>query len=213
MKYGRIAVAGALLLVLGMEGLAAQGKSHVFGLAGGATIATLGGSDVDGAESRVGLAFGGFASFGLSRNLSFETGAMYSMRGAKDTESGVEYTVKLDYIELPLLLSARFPGQSRVVPFLSAGPALAFKVKCGITASGGGTTIGTGCDDLESELGIRIRGTDAGLVGAAGIDVNMFRFAVRYYYGLSSVDDTSPNGADIKNRVVTFLVGYGFRLQ
>ncbi len=204
--------AGAALAAVLAGAAEAQDRSVRLGILGGATFATFGGDDVEDLDSKVGLTFGGFASFGVSRNLAIETGATFTQRGAKSSSSGVTEKVKLDYVEVPVLLSVRLPGASAVTPFFGAGPAVGFRVGCSFSASGGGTSVGTGCDVVEDALDADLKGTDFGLLGEAGVDVRALRFAIRYYLGLSKIDGASP-AIDAKNRAFSFLVGYAFQLR
>ncbi len=205
----RTVVCTLLVAALIPDGASAQKGETKYGVLGGFTSATLSGNDVANADAKLGATFGGYVSFGFSPNFSIETGALYAQRGAKSSSGGVTEKLKLGYVEVPLLISAKFPGQGTLTPFISAGPAIAIKASCGISASGGGANVGTGCSDLESELDAKIKSIDPGLVGAAGVDFNSFRVSVRYFAGLSTIDKVAP-AYDIKNRAVSLLVGYSF---
>lgn len=196
----------------GRSNRTANDRATTIGVLGGLNLATLGGADADGFESKPGILLGGYASFGITKNFAIETGALYSQRGAKFSDQGVTLKFKLDYVEVPLLLSARFPGEGGVTPFFSGGPAFAFKASCGFSVTGSGTSVGTGCRAVEDELEIGIKSADAGLVGAAGVDVKSLRIALRYFLGLSTIDNVAPTYS-IKNQVFSLVVGYGFRLR
>jgi hypothetical protein len=202
-----------LMMVGGLmtTGLSAQDRVTTAGMLGGISFATFSGEDIDGAETKAGLALGGYVSFGMSPRFAIETGALYSQRGAKASDQGFTLKLKVDYIEVPLLLSTRFPGQSSITPFFSAGPAVAVKVGCGVSFSGGGASVDGGCEDAEDELDGGLKSVDAGLVGALGIEVRSFRVMARYYLGMTSIVDGQDG--TIKNRVFSLLVGYGFRLR
>jgi len=207
----RSAACMILMSALCVTGVAAQDRVTTVGVLGGVNFATFTGDIIGNAETKVGFDLGGYVSFGISRNFAIETGALYSQRGAKVSEQGVTVKFKVNYIEVPLLLSARFPGQSAVTPFISAGPAVGIKVGCGVSVSGGGATFGSGCQGVEDALDSDLKSTDFGLVGTVGIDVRALRFSLRYFRGLSSIANVEP--ASVKNSVFSFLVGYGFRLR
>ena len=213
MKWKRCAGVAVLFGVLAVSSVEAQGRTIRGGVAAGITSATLNG---DGAEevteSKIGLLFGGFLSVGLSRNLALETGAFYSQRGAKLSEGGITAKLKLNYVEVPAHVTLRLPGSGSVTPFVGFGPALGLKVGCSLAFSGGGGSVSTDCNDVEDELGSDLKGVDVGLSGTAGVDVKAFRVAIAYYLGLSSIDG-SDDPADVKNRVFSVSVGYGFVLR
>ena len=73
-------------------------------LQAGASLATLGGSDVASADSRIGMRVGASAIFPLSANLDLQFGAAYAAKGATKQELGVDVALELDYFEIPLLL-------------------------------------------------------------------------------------------------------------
>ena len=73
-------------------------------LQAGASLATLGGSDVASADSRIGMRVGASAIFPFSANLDLQFGAAYAAKGATEQELGVDLVVELDYFEIPLLL-------------------------------------------------------------------------------------------------------------
>ncbi len=188
----------------------AQDHPITVGVVGGINSATLSGEDTEGSERKIGIALGGYLSFGIHRNLAIETGMLYSQRGAKDTDPGAVLKASIDYLEIPLLLSARMPGEGSVTPFFSAGPALAIKTRCSFTVNG--TAEGSGCSSIEDELNIGLKSTDLGLVGSLGVDIQAFRVALRYFLGLSTIDSDSPS-YEIKNNVFTLLAGYSFRVR
>jgi hypothetical protein len=96
------------------------------------------------------------------------------------------------------------PVQGKVMPNLFLGPYFGFT----ITDPRGelevdGTTME---DDLEG-----VKDTDVGVVFGGGLDFVLGQgkivFDVRYDLGLTSLDE---EGADVKNNVISFLLGYSF---
>jgi hypothetical protein len=212
MMWTRSVAMATLVGTIACAHAAAQGRSIRGGPVVGMTSATFGGEDSEDSESKVGLVFGGFLSFGIAGNVALETGAFYSQRGAKFTDQGITAKLKLNYIEVPAHLTVRFPGTGTIAPFIGAGPALGFKVGCSVSFSGGGASVSSDCNDIEDELGSDIKGIDFGLSGTAGVDIRNIRIALAYFLGLSSIDG-AEEGANVKNRVFTLSVGYGFQLR
>ena len=191
--------------------LAVNAQTH-FGLKAGLNIANLNGSDAGNSDSRTGFLAGGFFAYDFSPMFSIQPEVLYTMKGAQQKENylgqSVTYTLKLDYVEIPVLLKLNIPlaPGSTVKPSIFAGPAIDFKVNSQVEAESGGQTASA---DLED-----IKGTDFGLVfgGALAFDLSGYDlgFDVRYTLGLTSIDD-SGNDADIKNSAISIAAFFGFR--
>lgn len=145
----------------------------------------------------------GYLTLRLHRNFAIEPHLLYSQQGAEATVDVIQGTFKLDYLQVPVLLKALFPlsGSPSTRPFLAAGPALGFKVGCKVNV-----ILSVDCDTI----GLPIRDTDFSAVAAGGIEVADFMLSIRYGLGVSSSIDASPS-ISVTNRVLSFLVGYGFR--
>jgi len=194
-----------------------------FGVMAGANLATLE-QDPDPNEVdygyKPGLLAGVFLEIPLSGGFSFEPQALYSQKGADVDGTGsnasLDGSIRINYIEVPVLLKAKFPmASTQVTPFLFAGPSFAFKVGC--TARGEIVTA-TGSEDCE-EVGngtlLDIKSTDIGLTGGGGIQFNAggypLRLDVRYTWGLTNINDApDSDNREIKNRAFGATIGLGF---
>ena len=183
------------------------------GLLAGVNLATFGGDDAEGADTRTGFVGGGYLSLGLTPVLSFRPELLYSMKGAKQSfsEDGITASAeaRFDYVEVPLLLAVDLPVTGNIRPQLYAGPALAFRVNCEVAGSGGGITISGDCDDFvePGEEGPRSFDAGAMLGGALKFDLrggSAFTVGVRYTLGLTEIAE----GADTKNRVLGIVASY-----
>lgn len=187
-------------------------RSTHFGVVAGAAFAKVGGPDVadEDVKSRVGIAAGGFATLGISRNVAIQPELLYSQKGAKSTEGEVTSRVRLSYVEVPVLLKLRFPGSGggTVVPHVYAGPYFGVRVGCSVSASNGTATISSGCGDQAAD--IHIKSSDFGATFGGGVDVGRAIIDVRYDLGLSKIGSETTNN-DVKNRVLYLLVGWTFR--
>ncbi len=186
------------------------GVSHAqllqYGLKAGLNIASLSGDEVDDLDSRMGLAVGGYLSVPVAPSFSIQPELLYSMKGASDSFAGVDVTLKLDYLEIPVLAKYTFglPG-APVKPSIFAGPALGLKLSSKVKVEGFGESEE---EDLED-----VKDTDFGLVFGAGLAFNLGSNSVgvdvRYNLGLTSIDDTGE-GFDVKNNVISLMVSFGF---
>ena len=67
----------------------------------GVNIANI--TDADDVDPRIGLAAGAEFEYGITDNIGLSAGVLYSMQGAKASEESVDYTLKLDYLNVPIL--------------------------------------------------------------------------------------------------------------
>lgn len=176
------------------------------GIKGGINFANLGGSDVEDTDSRTAFNVGVFAGIQLANILYLQPEVLYTMKGATQKfdfqGTTIKTTVKLTYLEIPVLFRLNVPVQgSNVAPNFFAGPALAFKLSAKAKAEGGGQSAE---EDIEE-----VKSTDFSLVFGAGLGVGPVSFDVRYSLGLSSIDDSAEN-ADVKNNVISINGAFSF---
>jgi len=185
-----------------------------FGIKGGASLAELSGSEdaVDESESssRTGFVAGAFLAFPLGDTVSIQPEALFTQKGQSFdfTDLDVDTSLKLDYVEVPLLIKARFGGDG-IRPYLFAGPYVGFRIKAEVEVDAG--DLGNTTDDLEDET----KGTDYGIVGGGGLEFpagsGAFLLEARYARGLTGIGSDDVESEDeVKNAVWSFLVGFRF---
>ena len=136
------------------------------GVQAGLSIAKIGGrAPTNDLHSRKGIAFGAFVEKQISDMLSFQPEILYIQKGAKDSDQDVDVTLKLDYMEIPLLLKVNVPTEGDISPYLLVGPALSFKAGCTISGEEGGVSVDLDCD----EDFIVFKSFDVGGVVGAGV--------------------------------------------
>ncbi len=227
----RIASFLALLAFALPAAVAPASAQTTFGVKLGINSATVSTNDEDllldfseeGAEgvgvekrSRLGFVGGLTADIPLSLTFSFRPEILYTQKGFS-VESRVDaldfegtQTLKIDYVEVPLLVAYRFPTQSALDVAVELGPTLAYKLSTGI---GCGGDLGDLCDegDLEDDEGIE----DFDLGGALGVTVGAGPFGVglRYTTGFLSIVSDEGAGSDdfsARNQVFTVTGHYRF---
>jgi outer membrane protein with beta-barrel domain len=191
---------------------AAVAQDIEFGIKGGASLADLsGGEDAFGdstSNTRNGFVVGAFLAFPLGGTVSLQPEALFAQKGAKFDFTDFETTLKIDYVEVPLLIKARFGGDG-IRPYLFAGPYFGFRMKAEVEVDAG--EAGNTTDDLEDET----KGTDYGAVAGAGLEIpagnGAFLVEARYARGLTSIaSDDVETEDEIKNAVWSLLVGFRF---
>lgn len=186
------------------------------GILAGIDLATISGSAVSNAGSRTGLSIGGFATFHVTNQFGIEPELLFTQRGASESSNGTDLTLKLDYIDVPVL--ARWDvslTNSNVRPFFLAGPTFSFQISCDAEESGTSGSASTSCDNLnnQTEGGFSKKSFDTGATLGAGVgfpvDKNKktnLSFSIRYNLGLIDVFDNT----DAKNRTWSFMAGLTF---
>lgn len=192
-----------LVALLGLGSLAlAQGLS--FGLKGGINLSSATGDWAQGAESRSGMAGGGYITLGLLPSFAIQPEILYSQKGYKlsgDT-AGIPWVgeYRLNYVEIPVL--AKFSFGVLVKPYILAGPYYATKISGSWKETVGDTTT-TGSLDY-------VRDSDLGFVLGAGISTPVkLSLDVRYSNSFSTIFN-EINGVthDWKNSNISVMVGY-----
>ena len=181
----------------------------------GLTIATVAGSDVEDffgttPDSRTGFNGGIFFMYQFNKMFAIQPEAYYIMKGATDNIEGVDVALKLDYIEVPLLLKLVIPVEgSNVRPAIFAGPAIGFNMSAKVKGE-------SGEESAEVDVKDQVKSTDFSLIFGGGVGfmvgTNELGADVRYSLGLTSWDD-SGNDADVKNNVISINAYFGFSLH
>ena len=155
-------------------------------------------------DSRAGLAAGLGMTRDVAHDIAFAPELLYVQKGFDQT-SGTgtdEFKFKLSYIEVPILFRAMFAGRS-ARPFVTAGPAIAFKVACAGEASTGGSSVSQDCSVND---GPNLNSVDFGVIVGAGVGYRNLTFSARYDAGLANIEKNAPAGQSLKNRAWLFLV-------
>ncbi len=165
---------------------------------------------------KTGLLAGGFFGYQVNEVFSVEPQLLYSQKGTKVKGTGsnasLEGSVKLSYIEVPLLLKFWFPTYSQVTPFVFAGPVVGFTVGC--TLEGEILSV-TGDEDCDKTSVVKVKSTDFGGTVGGGVEfkagMQVVRIDGRYTHGFTDINDSGDN-REIKNRAFAVTVGLGFPL-
>jgi hypothetical protein len=203
----RSAFIAVCVVLAGANGSAfAQGPG--FGILVGVNSANLkvdvGGPSVN-FDSRTGLVAGVFGVLPVASRVAIEPGVFYSSQGAK--VSGEEFggsagstgTIKLDYVQVPVLVRVSAPLAPSASLRVFAGPSFGFRQSAKVRAEGTDEDIK---EDVES--------FDAGMVFGAGFDVLHFLVDARYTLGLKNAGKDPAEGESVKNRVFSIMAGFRF---
>jgi hypothetical protein len=174
----------------------------------------------DGADPRFGLALGGEFEYQATDIVGFSGGLIYSMQGCTDDESGIDMTLKTDYINVPLLANVYIAKNFAVKFGIQPG----FNVSSKMKASGGGASIEIDTEDF----GVEAKTVDFSIPIGLSYEYKNFVFDARYNFGLTKMYDVDWNkvhqlstqlgenfyasNIKSKNSVFQFTIGYKFEL-
>mgnify|MGYP003344556220 FL=1 len=155
-----------------------------------------------------GFAIGLYARRALNDTWALQVEGHYSGKGVEVKESGVTAKLEMDYFELPILLRASMSGTEKTHAFFDIGAAPAFKSGCSVSASGGGATVGIGCNGGTESF-------DLGAIGGLGlafpIGERMMTGSVRYTFGMLNVNkDAGADTPAVHHRNLQFLFSFPF---
>lgn len=160
----------------------------------GMNIATL--TKADGADPRIGLVAGAEVEYQVTDIFSISGGALYSMQGAKSNEEEGDATIKLDYINIPILANVYVAKGLAVKLGIQPG----FNVNSKAKAESGDITAEVELNDVKT--------VDFSIPVGLSYEYKNFVIDGRYNWGLTKIMD----GASNKNSVFQFTLGYKFDL-
>jgi len=186
---------------------AAEGMSY--GIKAGMNIANWHGDHAGGMDSRLGFCGGGFVVLGLTDIFVIQPEALYTQKGVKweirlNPQGYLKATLEYDYIEIPLLFKLVSPVKGGVKPNFLVGPYFAINVNAKEKIEETSTP-------TELDYGELVKDIEFGIVLGGGVDFPLEKgkivFDGRYTLGLTT---TSEEGWDLKNKVVSLMLGYSF---
>jgi len=183
-----------------------------FGIKGGMNVAnqSFSGDGAPSPSSLIGFHIGGFVDIKISDKFSIQPELLYSTQGSKfnmvvsdgNTEYNTENTVKLAYINIPVM----FKYYATEKFSLEAGPQIGFLTNSEIEVNVLGQSVTQDAKELFESI-------DFGLNLGAGYDITKnISAGIRYNFGLVNVAKTEAGSNDsIKNSVFSISVGYKFK--
>jgi len=203
-----ICLAAVLILISAVSSMAIEISG--LGLKVGANFSRFSGPDVEPEwKNRMALVGGAFLTLKLNNFLAIQPEILYSQKGPRwDAPlEGEDFvgTVKLDYLEIPLLVKILIPvgANAAIRPNLFMGPYLGFKMSAKLKYSWGTTSDERTIDQIKS--------SDAGYVLGGGFDFvvghGKFTFDIRYGMSFSTIATDST----MKNQTISAMLGYSFK--
>jgi hypothetical protein len=186
-----------------LSATAAQAQTLGFKL--GASFATLSIDDAATTQNSItGFIGGGHIRFGLTDRLGLQAELLSVTKGADITAGTPDFDLRLEYIEVPLLLHLPLMMGANFSPYLIGGPSIGFEIRCRTTIAGGVTA---DCGDADA---FARNSTDFGVTAGGGFAFAMGPGALllegRYTWGLSDI--SRADDITIRNRSGAVMAGY-----
>jgi Outer membrane protein beta-barrel domain len=161
----------------------------------GANVSNLkyksgGSSDTD--NGKIGPLLGLYLIAMINDNISVQPELYYSSMGAVDSYD-TDYKYKLGYIALPVLLRYNFNERFNAV----IGPQFGFLLSAKYGNSSG--------DEDYKDI---TKGLDLGGTIGLGADFGKINAGLRYFLGLTDINDSSGSDTTVKNSAFQIIVGY-----
>jgi len=218
----------AILLIAGGIILPAKGQSPLTGVQFSGNLAELHGSGVPrNADPKPGLTAGVFANIPFNKFFSLETELLYANKGTRFDQGPSDYSIKIDYMELPFLAQVGFGKKEKLRFYGNAGPYFGLLLSARREGSIAGRinpftqkrTVEQVNEDIQRDLSR----WDFGLAGSMGVHFPFYngrmKIALRYSQSLPQIqasDDAemllNQQNGPIKNGVMMLSVGYGLTL-
>src|SRR5262245_58088123 len=202
-------LAVVVCLLAGPASVAAQDRVRGGVLAGPSAASFTAKADVAGTvggeipdfTARAGFSAGLFIVSPVRHHVAFEPEALFTLKGANGEDAVTQVSIRITYVEIPLLVRMQSTGEKRASAHVVAGPVVGFRLGARQTAETfAGTTV-TDVKDLSRDGAMS-------LAVGGGVDVGRFRLDARYNWGLSRLNTDTTAGLEIKSREFTVLAGF-----
>lgn len=173
----------------------------------GLNLATM--TNDDDAKIRPALTIGGEFDYVVSPKVALSFGAMYSQQGCKGNVQGIDATIKMDYINVPIIAACRVTDNLSVKVGLQPGFLINDKVK--VSANGASAEVGLKESYEAAGMDVTINKFDLSIPIGISYDFSNVQLDLRYNAGLTNILSIT-GGEGTKNSVFQFTIGYKFGL-
>jgi len=175
-----------------------------FGAKAGVNFASINGDDTEEFDMRTSFHVGAVAEFLFSERFSLQPELIYSSQGAKMSDEGFDFIIKLNYINLPIM--AKY--------YVTEGLSLEVGPQFGLLLSAKAKSEFDG-ESEEEDIKDDLNDFDFGINFGAGYKLeNGLSFTARYNYGFSNLADSGSEDigdTNFNNGVIQLSVGFNFK--
>lgn len=206
MKFCRI-----LIWVLTLCACAIPVTAQEIALKGGVAVSRFRSTGTNPFDGRfISTAFGGHARFHFGR-IALQPELQMVSRGATASESAVEERMRLEYMEVPVMLVV--PVRiGRFEPYAFGGPMVSVETRCRSIIEENNLKTNFDCDESSTQNSFERSVIDYGASAGAGLSHQLGSGRIllegRYTWGLRDIYDGAIDGVEIRNRSAVFSIGY-----
>ena len=172
----------------------------------GINLATM--TNDDDAKTRIGLVAGAELEYQASPLLSVSAGVLYSQQGADADSQGMNGTVKMDYVNLPILANFYVAKGFAVKVGIQPG----FLVNDKVKISSNGVSAEVGLKEAYQAAGIDADISSLDFAIPLGISYEFSHVVLNARYNVSLTGAISAYGESTKHSVFQITLGYKFGL-
>lgn len=204
MKKNFIALA-ALLFSVSVNAQKAAGSWSLQPKAG-INIATM--TNDDDAKIRTGLVVGAELDYQATPQFSISAGALYSQQGSEAKVQGVSGTLKMDYVNVPILVNFHVANGLA----LKAGIQPGFLINDKVEVSSNGVSAEVGLKESYRAAGVDADISSLDFAIPLGISYEFSHVVLEARYNLSLTNAITVLGESTKHSVFQLTLGYKFGL-
>ncbi len=204
MKKNFIALA-ALLFSVSVNAQKAAGSWSLQPKAG-INIATM--TNDDDAKIRTGLVVGAELDYQATPQFSISAGALYSQQGSEAKVQGVSGTLKMDYVNVPILVNCHVANGLA----LKAGIQPGFLINDKVEVSSNGVSAEVGLKESYRAAGVDADISSLDFAIPLGISYEFSNVVLEARYNLSLTNAITVLGESTKHSVFQLTLGYKFGL-
>ena len=198
-------VLAALLLSVSVNAQKAVGSWSLQPKAG-INIATM--TNDDDAKTRIGLVAGAEVNYQATPQFSISAGALYSQQGSEAKVDGVNGTLKMDYVNVPVL--ANFHVADGLAFKVGIQPGFLINDKVEVSANGVSAEVGLKESYRAAGIDADISSLDLSI--PLSISYEFSHVVLDARYNLSLTNAISVTGESTKHSVFQITLGYKFGL-
>lgn len=204
-----VTVAFLAASAVSVSSLLAPIAAQEIALKGGVAISRFDATETAFDDSFVSTAFGGHARFRFGR-IALQPELQMVSRGARASGSSLEERMRLDYMEIPLMLVVPATVGS-FEPYVFGGPMISLETRCRSIIEENNLKTNFDCDDTTAGSSFDRNLFDYGASAGAGVSHGLGSGRVllegRYTWGLRNIRD-GEGGMEVRNRSLVFSIGY-----
>lgn len=172
----------------------------------GINIATM--TNDDDAKIRTGLVVGAELDYQATPQFSISAGALYSQQGSEAKVQGVSGTLKMDYVNVPILVNCHVANGLA----LKAGIQPGFLINDKVEVSSNGVSAEVGLKESYRAAGVDADISSLDFAIPLGISYEFSNVVLEARYNLSLTNAITVLGESTKHSVFQLTLGYKFGL-